>query len=177
MKRIILALLVIFLIPVLAFAENPKPTFTPTDTTLQGNPAVICETPHYRITVPKDWTYQSLYDEYSKEITEYGSSPESNGFFINTWQLKKDEDYNKYLENFIVKFNNDPNNTEQQVDDLTPDCKRLFCFLNGESRYCAGYLINKDDRVFMVVCRMGEDNYEQDLLLFDEMVQTLEPKS
>lgn len=176
MKRIYLVFLVLFLVPSLAFAENPKPTFLLTDTTLQGNPAVICETPHYRITVPKDWTYQSMYSEYSKEITVYGSSPEKNGFFIDTWQLKKNDDYNEYLKKFIVDFKNSPNNAEQQIDDLNPDCKRLFCFLIGESRYCAGYLIKKGNRVFMVVCRMGKDNYK-DLPLFDEMVKTLELKS
>ncbi|MBU2703669.1 hypothetical protein Ga0466249_004817 [Sporomusaceae bacterium BoRhaA] len=176
MKRIYLVFLVLFLVPALAFAENPKPTFTPTDTTLQGKPAVICETPHYRITVPKVWTYQSMYSEYRNEITLYGFSPEDNGFFIGTWQLKKNEDYNKYLENYIVDFKNNPNNAEQQIDDLSPNCKRLFYFLIGESRYCACYLIKEEDRVFMVVCRMGKDNYK-DLPLFDEMVKTLELKS
>ena len=183
LKRIFFALLFVLLFPVLVFSEDSKVTFSPSDTQLQGQPAVICETSFYRIKLPQEWNYTPNYYK-DTMIALTGFSPDYHlnitvGLYTKPLSKIESDEFDKNYNILIDEIKNTPQVTIKEIKNVllpNTNCKRLIIFVPSKSLYTVMYIINKENYPFSINFLSYPSEYESKLPLFDEIVSTLEFK-
>lgn len=162
--------------------DNTKATFLQTDVTLQGKSAIVCETPHYQILFPKEWSFKTNILKFPGEtedvIEVIGNSPDNhiiiNAFdtFPGTHNLAKEEE----------SLNKDSSIEKKQVKKFSHlDAEGLMWsglfFIDNDLHYQVTYDFNRKNKAFSVIARINPENYDKDLVLVKEIINTLKFKN
>jgi hypothetical protein len=175
-------LVCILLVPALVLAKEQKVTFSPTDTKLQSNPSVMCETPFYRVNLPKDWHYESQFKD-SNTLNIKGTSPLSTEYrqiTLSSFSLKGASELLAYGL-FYDQFKEDTTMTNKSIYDYSYKGAMSIRYvgvrhIDGRDIIDDTYLIVLNNRVFTLQSLYSPEISLSQKTLQEEIMNTLKLK-